>query len=535
MQTPGHREIIFENLRLFVTDRQVNQFRHSFTVADNFGEEVVDEIIRSTNGGVNTSSPAFSKTVGSVLAYDAGGDRNQAVRIDGDWDEPRIRWQLRAKLKQFSRIEEYILSGWTNHDGVIEGSGGSLKLDPNMVLYVNSVQVIKHEESQRGISKIMSNDQVMLNTDKTHTEVSMRPNDNLNRITVADLVSSSASAQNPHSSLRGVKTLDSVLTGKNIELNMPRKSDFNTRIETSRRTNTNANTYLQTQVKAISDAQVQRRIGSERSNLNLDEADDLSVYAATANKLNDLESDVTQNLIFDRLGTVSDIFHSGSFTIAQLQALDTTNSLSGRNVIQYKRPNYNGMDSCNIATGNWKSSNNQTMIAATIRDSLPSILIDAQINHIRMVFTNRNLAMENELHPIPIDTGRGGERSVPMLTSFQNVNVENAWNFIQNKFMFQIAPLITKNGQLEVEVDIEMNIDGNMLCGVKIGEAREFDIYPAAMYADRLTTPIITDNINNANMVAHVVNNIAESITTQKIDLLDRNGVLDRSGHAGIL
>jgi len=540
MQHLAHNAFTITSLNLFLTDPQANQFRHSFVVASEFSEDTIDDILRATNGGVNTSTSSFSNVVGDVMSYEGGVDNfNQGgATIDHGWQEPRIRWQLRAMLKQLNRTEEYILSGWTDHDGVHDKGTNGLSLDENMILHVNTIQVVTHK-SARTHGVMTSNEQVMINTDQHRNDISMRPSDNLSRINVADVIASSTQSGNYGSSLRNHHNIDTILKGDGINLSVPTVKDMNTEMQASRRTNNNAVQYVQSQVKAVSDAQVARRTGSERSDLNMIDNDDVSVFHTCESSLRALEHSVKENILISEIGKVSDILRSGSFTIRQLGEIDKENSLQRQNVVTYRKPSYGAITCESIATGDWKSSNLKTSMAAIVRDSLPSIMINANITHARMVFTNLNLAGIDELAAMPIDTGKGdgslSGRSVPMLTSYENVDMLAAWDYMHKQFLLEIAPLLTKRGQIAVELDIEMNISGNLIVGVLLGDSNsnEFDVYTAPMYADRLTSPIVTDSINNANTMALAINNIASSITTQKVELLDRHGSIGRSGRTG--
>ena len=543
MQPMAHNSFVITSLNLFLTDPQANQFRHSFVVSSDFSEDTIDNILRSTNGGINTSAASFGNVVGDVISYEGGNENynDNGVEIEGNWSQPRLRWQLRAMLTQLNRTEEYILSGWTDHDGIHDRGTDGLSLDENMILHVNTIQVITHK-SKRAHGVMTSNEQVLINTDQNRKDTSMRPADNLSRINIADVIVSAASGSNGYgSSLRNQHSIDTVLKGDGIDLSVPQVKDMNTEMQASRSTNNNAVQYVQSQIKAISDAQVARKTGSERNDLNVVDNDDASVFHTCQHSLQSLEHSVQENILISEIGKVSDILRSGSFTIRQLSEIDRHNSLQRENVVTYKKPSYGAITCKSLATGDWKSSTLKTAIAAIIRDSLPSIMINANIAHARMVFTNLNLAGKNELIAVPIDTGRSNGsisgRSVPMLTSYENVDMTAAWDYMHKQFLLEIAPLITKRDQIAVEVDIEMNIGGNLIVGILLGDSvgRDFDIYTAPMYADRLTSPIITDSVNNANTMALAINNIASSITTQKVELLDRYGSGQRSGRSGDL
>lgn len=532
-----HNTVTITGLNFFLTDSQTSQFRHSFTLSHQFNEDVIDDILRSTKGGVNTSNNAFSRAVGKVITYDGGSganSSNEAV-IDEGWDRPRLRWQMRAVIRQLNNVDEYILSGWTNYDGITEHGNRGISLDPEMILYVNSTQVISHSSNERGGRRMRSNDQILVNTDSNRVEHSMRPNDNLSRINIAQIVSSAASSTREGSSLRGSHDIESVLSGRNIELSNPSTSDLNTKIQTSRRSNNSITSYLQTQVKELSDAQVNRELSSFNESMALDDYSDTSVYHDCETSLSSLEDNVDSNILLDILSRASDVFRSGSFTVKQLESIDTENSLQQENVVRYSKPSYGAMTCTDIATGDWRSSNLKTMIAATVRDSLPSILITANIVHARLLFTNINLANINEVHPIPIDVNRASgtnSRPVPLIATYDNVDMEAAWNFIKAKFLSEIEPLITQNGEVLMELDVDMNVQGNCIVSIRFDDSQDISTYTGAMYADRLFSPVVTSEINNANLVANSVNSIANSITSGKIKILESNGLNQRSGRS---
>jgi hypothetical protein len=532
----GHNKIHITSLNFFLTDKQTTQFRHSFTLSHEFGEEAIDDILRATKGGINTSKRAFANAASKVITYDGGGstDSNNEAKIDGDgWDSPRLRWQMRAVIQQLNKIEEYILSGWTDTDGIIDKGTQGISLSPDMVMNVNSSQVITHS-GDYGNGRIMrSNDQILLNTDSSKTDHSMRPSDNLSRINIAQVVAGAASSSRENSSLRGNHDLSTVLTGRNIELTNPSTSDMNSKIHTSRRSNNNMTKYLQTQVSKLSELQLNRELESFDESISLDDYSDRSVYHDCETSLAAMEDNVSSNIMIDVLSRASDIFTSGSFTVKQLGSIDTENSLQNPNVVSYSKPTYGAMTCLDIATADWRSANLKTMIASAARDSLPDILIKANIAHARMLFSNINLANVPELHPVPINAGReieAGNLPVPMVAEYENVNVNAAWEYIKNEFLDTIEPLITQNGQVLMELDIDLRVKGNCIVSIRLDGDSEVSTYTAAMYADRLFTPIVTSQINNANMIANSVNSISNSITSGKMRILEHNGLNQRSG-----
>lgn len=523
------------SFKLFLTDPQTRQFRNSFCVASSFGKESIEKIINRSDGGSTVATSNMSGVVSDVFDYSSGRIKKESA-IDEGWEEERIRWQLSCCYRQQNKLHEYILTGWSDHAGVTNRGTRGVKIDDNMILYVNDIKhVIKdvRNPSQRALK---SSNQVMLNTDRNQIDIGIRPTDNLQRIKSAAVILENIDPRHEGSAM-GMGSefdLDSMLgNGSKVEFRQTSRSTVNDSLQLNRRDNNSMVGYLSGQVDAVVSARVADQVD------NLDEGDHRTLeshfYTGCQENLASRESEAESDIMLTALARVSDLLNTGCFTVKQLSQFDISNSLQRENVVQYFEPDVGGFKVLDIADGDWRDSMVETTIAAIVRDSLPSILMRCWVTHARFMYSNVNLSNTDVVEAIPIDAGRGdGDRftDMPLATTYENVNLGNAWNFIERKFKEELVPTLTDNGIRELELEVDMNVEGDCFISVKLEDYPQFITYSTPMYCDRLVQPIVTTESETANSIAKVVNNISNAVAGERIKMLDRHGVLDRSGRS---
>ena len=435
-------------------------------------QRTIDALVNATGNGRNFSPSAFRGMAPDIIRPSAQIE-GQAI-IPNDWGSERLAFMLDVSvLNDFSHLEHRaIVTGYTDHPGVLARNGGSL-IDPKMRLYFNNCTRLSVTQipTPAGVTERFStlvSEQIMRPTivpnyaNPTNSEYTLRPVDAMVVAGSAEMMQQAGTyVENYHATFQdGVKLAD--------------RTDFDSAAYLSKTVTKYA--------RAAADS-----VGDVVDNVSLAEnaARELNKNVTFQNQLlSMLESNYHFNDINGAIGSIS---------YGDLCNLDPTTD--SRATVMIPKPIERQNRQAMVADSRgFNGADDPTLAVSIVTQSMPTIMTRYTLGRIQFRVTNDTLL------------------GAPVI-EWQNIqgfsdamDVRPLMPMIEDTILTDIFNPITRFGQIKASLSIVTDINQHTDVLVSLnGQAPEF--FTSPQFADQLFSPLITRSYERvANMGSDIFN-----------------------------
>ena len=500
---------VFEVEELILYDTGEFHDHERRTYETSVGTEGIDMVARalaeSSRDGSNVSASSLAGVAGSIIR--PRSDSEGIAGIAGGWQAKRLRFKLVILLTQanMSAVRRKVLTGWTDRDGV-DANG---ELDPDMVLHVNNNIVMRDmpittSHGRELVTNIATNDQVLVGSNRGQTRdfwsgkdagssYSLRPSDIMTTIATrtmlgqADFNNELANPAYDSGSILDTFGTNSSPLLNNVEVDNVDAS-FGFGISSSTRKNLSSSTYLSRLFSGLKSA-------SDGADEYMDEEGQLYDMAAG----NTAETIASQDTIFSDLGRITDgsFIENGYFTIATLLHADPD---IDQKTSVYRTGGVSAVfdHTSTMNTSGWNRRDMETHVAEVLKSAIVGIFIEAGIAVGRVHYTNMTR----------------GEPIVMVEVSQISTDSVNEWDAereAHSRFVNEVVPLITQNGDLYVNVSVECDVFEECRLTIQIEQEPEVE-FSAFISADSLYSNVLSNQRKSLDNMADDILNISSNL-----------------------
>lgn len=412
--------------------------------------------------------------------------------IDLGWQEKRFRWRLELKIEnRFGGfVFRKVLTGWTNHLGMSDLNGNPV-FDPNMMFYINNDLSLRDRQTTAAnglglqtVTERIASDQILLGSWEKFSHnnpLSLRPE---------DVTSQLASG------------------GNIMEMSGASVSNFYAQfmaspVKASSRRNNSPTHWLGKILRSYQSAA--DAYGND--SMMVDGIDETLANATGLAK----DGVLHENSFIMKLKEVSDYMDQGFFTYGQLCALFPEIGMmtncrmygGGSNILV--QPPMAG-DSARM-----DNSDMTTMTMQKLMNSLPALMSDCLLDSCGFIFTNEQAGCADSLTPI------APEFFAPAVKGLHPQQL--AMDFI-NKFLIELAPILTHQGQVALTIRFISNLYGNTEITINYAGSGEYK-YNLPTFADTLTSPMVTRDGRKLSQIGMDIQNLMSAVADTGV--LDAN------------
>lgn len=381
------------------------------------------------------------------------------VKIPHGWSTERLRFLMEVEYGYMGTNIVAYIQGFTEfHD-----PSYSDKIDPNMKFYINSITtVIKQVDPVTGI-------------------LTVRPYDSYNVLTNIEgenypgIQSSYDKVIRPQDIFNNYYLEEKYNIGEDSINNVSDELAPN-KVLTSRKINNNPLNYMARGIEAYRSAQVSSDVSWDTQSI-MDNA-----------KVGVAEPSISNNPFIFNLMNLTGMLSPSHFTYNMLMSMDpgiiSKTKKFNREFLGTVEQYNTFLDSDN--TNETIQPTIENMKAAFLANIIPSLCIECLITDCNMSITNA-----------------GGQPTVIITSANSMIEDINMISFIDKlelRINDLVIPKLTEFNQLLVEAHISCNIIGDFTVGISIG-GHEVEIFRYPAYADSLYTPMITNNVNQGNLL----------------------------------
>lgn len=460
-----------------------DQFRRPYKLSvDGRTVNIIRDTVERAGGNVRPS--ILANILGDSLAPST--EIEDVSPMDGKWQDARYRYILEVEVDAPSRFGNglrIIVCGYT--DRVDVSYAGTLADD--LRLYVNSIVGVSdwYETSRSGHqilrSRVTDNYQVMLGDfnpgSQRGSDWKMRPVDIFNTLELNENLQS----DDPN------------------EITVDTRSSFGAGVDTNRRSNNQRTHYLSRLITA--DA-----AGGNNATVFGDEFSPINSQRNAMAADNIQESVIYTNRFLEMLmrdrETDKNLRRKGYFEFADLAVISDNGRTDGlKNILDVydRRQLRNSYES-----ESWRSGRLETIIANTIAQEVPSIMVDCLMSSIEFTCSN--------LTPYRFNPDDNTEFVVLDATTFiQGDFGKEIFKVFESRFLLEVFKMISRNGEIGITLEVDVEIAGGTTIDVGIdGQPLERYFFPT--FCDSLLVPTLTDNNQNLDDLAKRYRKIRDDV-----------------------
>lgn len=391
-----------------------------------------------------------------------------AAFIPNGWDERRIMFYINVEVPDITgAVTEYDIHGYTDYNGIgntnVAGIVGSNPIDPEMIFYVNDIQVRRVSQTQYGpISGVVDSD----------TCIYKGPYEGQNQYMIrpTDICGST------------------MLTNEIYDTRPNVRSD----VEYSRKENALPSNYGSNMIKSVADSCLHGDFG------------EVDLYQCAMDTLR--ENSAMQNKFLLWLSNVARTYGgvgvSGNFRWRDLVSLDPDLANPACTRVQFIEDGYTQMPTHSVGwTSDWMGSTIETVYATTIANAVSAIMPKCLLSFVAFNATNQILG----------DTSTTGiMTTIATARTVDGSPVEIACERFKQLLEIELKNLSYNNEQKFV-VGCTANVYGETRISVSIDGSQEIE-FAAPTFCDRLTTPVLTMDQSRAGMLSDSVKTLFDTV-----------------------
>lgn len=453
------------------------QFQRPYHMTNNVDLNMVDTLRQVTQEGQNISAGALAPYAGSILRPSA--DIYWDSNIINGWQEARLRFMMEVEIQNQTGIVRQYMSGYTNYPGY-HRNGGNVSFDPEMQLVINRVLSL-NVGGQNGI-RLAGSDRVLSGEYNPtfgmgggeQVTVGLRPEDVFSIMQIAGPGGYSEPVIDGRTAFAGHTPKFSTIAN-----DMP-------------------NQYL---ARVLKGAIPLNNISAQDSMVSpygdtLDRS--IGHYAEMSVNQNRIMHQIIQNGGFQEGATFSykclmEIGSNHGNLDDRVLLLDASSNVSGFEMPLHQA----GM------TANWNASNTEAIIAQVVSQQVPALMSDHFLTKIAFSATNRTITRE---FVVDIQGAPSSWLPTPEMVKF-------AINSFINRLTHEILQGLSINNAVDfnIRVIIDMYGETHIFASVSGGPEMHFC---APSFADSLTTPLLSQNVNYAMQYVSDIESLANRTVT---------------------
>ena len=433
----------------------------------------LSQMQEATRGGERFSAQALAGVAGQILRPSAQAEGT--VSIVNGWDTRRLRFMMEIEHTSFGGMRNVqFVSGYTDYVGV---SLQSNAIDPNMRLYLN--QSIMTRQSQVMTPVGLNSQLLVSSTDhlltgqyapsvrslgaSTHL---MRPQD------VFDI---SASTVFPHVQ-PGTEVFDLRTTFAGT-----------TPVRPSRRSNGSAPVYLSKVMESNSIAMA-----------NADEDFDLSkLYNKASEQVR--ENLMSANAFIAALDRQTSFGEEVSVTYGELCRMQP--GLDDIVVVSLNRGVTRNDVHARGSTEHWHGSNNETVCATILSNSVPALMADLMLTGVAFMATNQTIG------------GAGMHVQLLGATSFaQGLDLSPYLQMFTQRLINEVLADLTMNNMMDVALTCQFDMLGETIIDISL-QGQPSVRFTTPSFADAMLVPVITNNHQVLATLASDITNLLDNLS----------------------
>ncbi len=440
----------------------------------------------ATHNGESISAAAISGISNSIITPSANA--GERIQVPGGWSEPRLRFIL--DITERSSIGGHgtrkILQGYTDYVGV---NFNTASVDPNMSMFFNSVVTLRetYQDTPFGnnVRSAISESNHLLRGDYNpaanwgnegagRNTNSMRPEDVFATMGRMDL------------------GLDDVTDTRSTFAEFP--------VKKSKRSNASTANYV---------------------------ADILKGYRGAYDSFSPNESDGMGSLMQAARGTVAENLMATDPFFELLQRM-TSNFVNGgfvsygelASVIPEFDSQVNIMPSSQVAkqsahgfenhragdTEHWNGSTLETTWATGLSASVPSLMMDLMLTGIYFQATNATL------------NGRVETKILNVMSFAEGIDLTPYLNNFQMRLETEVLQGLSLGNTIDYQITMRVDIAGETRVTVALHGDPHGVEYSTPSFADGLFVPVITNESQNLDTVAHDLHTLSDNLGTQRTE-----------------
>jgi hypothetical protein len=453
------------------------QFQRPYHLTNNVDNNMVDTLRQVTQEGQHITPGALAPYAGSILrpSADVYWDSN----IISGWDTPRLRFMMEVEIQNQTGLVKQYMSGYTNYQGYHRNLS-QVTFDPDMQLVVN--RVLSLNLGTQGGIRLAGSDRVLsgeynptfgMGGGETVT-LGLRPEDVFSIMQIAGPGNYSEPVIDGRTAFAG---------------NTPKFSTI---------ANDLPNQYLSRVLK-----------GSLPIH-NISASDSMATpYGDTLDRAigHYAEMSINQNRILHQIIQNGGFQEGCSFTYKCLMEIGSNHgNLDDRVSLIEPSTNENFQMPLHQAgaSANWNASNTEGIIAQVISSQVPALMSDHFLTKVAFSATNRTVTRE---FLVDLQGAPSSWLPTPDMIKF-------ATNSFINRLIHEILTGLSINNAVDfnIRVMIDMYGETHIFASVMGGPEQYFC---APSFADSLTTPLLSQNVNYAMQYVSDIESLANKTVTQ--------------------
>ena len=456
----------------------------------------VEEFARATDQGANVSALRLARSAAGLFVPDTTRSRKIETFAPNGWETDRIAFAMVVAVNNRERSKTYkYIVGTTDLD-MSSGSDTRVKFDRRMKLYFNSITTIHMNESvHRGnrvwVPKIKSHDQILSRASLTGFDqegrmgfkerpVSLRPTDLFRRQTGQTHFAKHFEREGAVTNMCGA---------------------FTAPLKASNRVNNSTSNYLSRTLSAYmasaADPELAHHYDENKS--------DTLNHAHDRVEENDLELDPWM----EEMKQSYRILDDGFITWGQLEKMNPDFDFD--RIIFGKYGNRSRGNSLANQSG-WKGTDNETVAARIIAQSLPGIMINSMYSEVEGLVLKSNVRM--------------GEDSVHIAQAWpyvDGISTRAQWPYFEGSCRDVLLHEATCGGRFEIDAHIDANIDGLIKIKIRVdGGPESYHEWPCCM--DASLAPTLETDSKAFDRLAKGIVGLASELSARRMD--------DNPGHS---
>lgn len=498
--------IKIHQLTLFPVKPLPDIYRRSYSAF--IDSDIERGLVNQTQGGSMITKSGLAGLASQILQPNSAVEGRAGI-VHG-WNTPRYRFLLKVEEQgQMGNSTISFYTGHTEHNEGIIYHGFDSTIDPNMVLYVNSVSRVRVGNmvangvpstnfTTTGHQQFLFNNAIV-NNGVPQEMYKMRPEDVFHSQHILN--------QLQYNGLTPANTIDT--TGSMLV----------SAGEISARSNNLPTDYLYRTLKAM-------RYG--QSDYESEEAEMIENAMSMVK-----EGYIADNPFMYQMGQrASSVLTSGTFTFGQLKSFcpyldDITAVFSNKDMINMAAQSANGIvfDGNHVYnkeiwgadnTEHWHGSTPETIAAYNLSMTLPAMMLDKFVSSIRLTMTNQT--QDGTItHAI---------QSITPLDPLLQGQMIRAGEELVDRLVMELINSITYQGNIAFNCMIDCDVFGDTLIYISMNGNPAVPLLMPT-FADNAAAPVMTNNLNNyqdvSNNIYHLANGLASGRLTDSVQYA--NGV----------
>lgn len=439
----------------------------------NWSPRMQNELADATEGGTRLEPGAMARIASRILTPTS--EHQGFARIASGWGEYRWMFIMKVEISRstFSRTIE-VITGYTDRDGI---SKMSETIDENMLLYFNNTfserynYVTGARGEQSWVGNVVSAHQVLgrrreadySRPDGEIGTLTMRPEDVVKRRLVPDDFRDIARSE-------GFRDMRPAFDRRSLKL--------------SRHSNTMADRWLSSTMKALA--------GSNRTDF-LDSSDSNQMLIDASDRLK--EAQIHNNVVFEDLARDSRILEEGCVSWGELLSMNPDlDRVTQVHSIKRGEPVHRRGQ-----TEYWKGEDPATIAATIIANSLPVMLIENAYRAFDFSADNDNIDGKFVITPSYMQSAIAGQ------------DIDRNYYRIEQMIETELMNDISHNGNIRIAMWCRCDISGDTHIGIRMGDEPEVE-FVAPTFASSVTSPVLTDSEEHIDNVAQGIEDIFDAI-----------------------